>query len=190
MKCLNCVKESAGRSKYCSDKCKVSYNRNKKRNTVSVTNPPVTVEPHVPVTPIDEIPVTIKSGTGFDTPVKWDKESESASGSKGCFVVDESVQVKLDKPERGGGITIPDGVKSVPIRPKTEKQFMNAVRDIVKPANFGFPDCECKHCQYNRTYGNKFTLNHGVWKRVSKLGKLELNRVSLPGDVDYVGVAV
>ncbi len=29
-------------------------------------------------------------GKGFDTPVKWDKDAISASGSKGCFVVDES----------------------------------------------------------------------------------------------------
>ncbi len=29
-------------------------------------------------------------GKGFDTSVKWDKDAISASGSKGCFVVDES----------------------------------------------------------------------------------------------------
>ncbi len=156
MKCLNCVKEATGRSKYCSDKCKVSYNRNKKRNTVSVTNPSVTVEPHASVTPVAEIPVTINS----------------------------------DKPERGGGITIPDGVKSTLIRPKTEKQFMDAVRDIVKPANFGASDCMCKMCIGNRAKPTPLMLNHGVWKRCDQLGRDEINRVPLPGDVDYVGVAV
>ena len=88
------------------------------------------------------------------------------------------------------GIVIPEDTTGTVTHAKTEKQFMDAVRDIVKPINFGQPDCMCKHCQYNRTYGNKFTLNHGAWKRVSELGKREFNRVSLPGDVDYVGVAI
>lgn len=35
MKCMNCNNEAVGRSKYCSDKCKVAWNRNKKRNTVT-----------------------------------------------------------------------------------------------------------------------------------------------------------
>ncbi len=37
----------------------------------------------------------VKSDKGFDTPVKWDKESESASGSKGCFVLDGQDDSKL-----------------------------------------------------------------------------------------------
>lgn len=32
MKCLNCNNEAVGRSKYCGDKCKVAWNRNRKRN--------------------------------------------------------------------------------------------------------------------------------------------------------------
>ncbi len=35
MKCLNCNNEAKGRSKYCGDGCKVAYNRNKNRNTVT-----------------------------------------------------------------------------------------------------------------------------------------------------------
>ena len=37
MKCVNCGKEAEGRSKYCSATCKTIYNRNKNRNTKSVT---------------------------------------------------------------------------------------------------------------------------------------------------------
>lgn len=37
MKCLNCNNKAKGKSKYCSDKCKVAWNRNK-RNTESVTS--------------------------------------------------------------------------------------------------------------------------------------------------------
>ncbi len=42
MKCKNCNNESIGRSRYCSDTCRVSYNRNKKRNTETVTSQTVT----------------------------------------------------------------------------------------------------------------------------------------------------
>jgi hypothetical protein len=42
MKCLNCENEAVGKSKYCSDKCKVAYNRNKSV-TESATVTPVTV---------------------------------------------------------------------------------------------------------------------------------------------------
>ncbi len=44
MKCLyeSCENEVAGRSRYCSDKCKVAYNRNKKSVTVIDEVPGVT----------------------------------------------------------------------------------------------------------------------------------------------------
>lgn len=45
--------------------------------------------------------------------------------------------------------------------------------------------CHCRHCQNVRANGNKHFLNHGAYKPVSKLGKGELNRVSIPGDADY-----
>lgn len=59
-----------------------------------------------------------------------------------------------------------------------------------KPTNFGQPNCECKQCESNRNTGNRHTLNHGAWKSFKELASGELNRVALPGDVDYAGVAV
>ncbi len=56
--------------------------------------------------------------------------------------------------------------------------------------NFGEPDCQCTHCKNNRVYTQQLVINHGAWKPASELGKNEINRVTLPGDVDYVGVAV
>jgi len=56
------------------------------------------------------------------------------------------------------------------------------------PANFGQPDCQCMHCQQNRRSNHKRVLNHGEYKPAALLGKNEINRVSLPGDVDYQGV--
>ncbi len=57
-------------------------------------------------------------------------------------------------------------------------------------ANFGESDCACKMCETNRLSSSKHIINHGAWKPLGKLGKTELNRVSLPGDVDYKGVAI
>lgn len=56
-----------------------------------------------------------------------------------------------------------------------------------RPANFGEENCCCKHCESNTTNGNKHVLNHGKWKSIKDLDKKELNRVPLPGDVDYKG---
>ncbi|KKN19410.1 hypothetical protein LCGC14_0946210 [marine sediment metagenome] len=60
----------------------------------------------------------------------------------------------------------------------------------VLPDNYGLEDCQCRHCQNNRAKGNKHVLNHGKWKPIEELGANELNRVSLPGDVDYTGVCL
>lgn len=49
MKCLNCNNEAVGRSKYCSDRCKVAYNRNN-RNSATVTNTTVTDSRNTTVT--------------------------------------------------------------------------------------------------------------------------------------------
>jgi hypothetical protein len=54
--------------------------------------------------------------------------------------------------------------------------------------NFGQPDCECMHCRQNRRQGSHHILNHGPHKPASELSPNELNRVALPGDVDYTGV--
>ncbi len=55
MQCLNCKNEAKGRSRYCSDKCKVSYNRNKKRNNEPEN---VTVNP----TSVTESPQSVTNG--------------------------------------------------------------------------------------------------------------------------------
>jgi len=60
------------------------------------------------------------------------------------------------------------------------------------PANYGQSDCACQHCQNVRAVGKDpaVRLNHGPYKRVDELADDRINRVSLPGDVDYVGVAI
>ena len=58
---------------------------------------------------------------------------------------------------------------------------------VTLPLNYGLPDCQCRHCINNRSRPDKeqYTINHGAYKSIEKLGYNEINRVSLPGDVDY-----
>ena len=56
-----------------------------------------------------------------------------------------------------------------------------------KPLNYGQPDCQCMHCQQHRTNNSKNIISHGRYKTASELSDHEVNRVSLPGDVDYTG---
>ena len=56
------------------------------------------------------------------------------------------------------------------------------------PANFGQADCQCWHCKGNRINKNKNVINHGPYKTAAELGLNEINRVTLPGDIDYDGV--
>lgn len=58
------------------------------------------------------------------------------------------------------------------------------------PANYGQPDCACKHCQSMRSNGlfaKGYTLNHRTPKTGQELGGMAFNRQTLPGDIDYIG---
>ncbi len=86
-------------------------------------------------------------------------------------------------PQDGSGLTNPN---------KPEQQYLLKVEQTKpehnsnKPANYGQPGCQCQHCQSIRINKSKVVLNHGAYKPAKELDKNELNRVSLPGDVDYV----
>jgi hypothetical protein len=58
------------------------------------------------------------------------------------------------------------------------------------PANFGLDNCQCQHCKTNRQHDSKLIINHGPAKSYNQLKPGEVNRVSLPGDVDYDGCCV
>ena len=59
-----------------------------------------------------------------------------------------------------------------------------------KPLNYGQPDCQCKHCGQVRTNKSNAIINHGEYMTAPELvaNGYTHNRVTLPGDVDYVGV--
>lgn len=59
---------------------------------------------------------------------------------------------------------------------------------LPKPANYGQPDCQCQHCQNNRKLGNHLVINHWPYKTGTELLFGEMNRVTLPGDPDYIGI--
>ena len=54
-----------------------------------------------------------------------------------------------------------------------------------KPANYGLEDCQCMHCTSARANKSKNTINHGPYKQFGRLEAKEVNRVALPGDIDY-----
>ena len=54
------------------------------------------------------------------------------------------------------------------------------------PANYGLEGCACRHCAQDK---GRHTLNHGAYKTAQELADGEMNRVSLPGDVDCKGKA-
>ena len=50
-------------------------------------------------------------------------------------------------------------------------------------------NCQCGHCCNARRHEHKRRLNHGAWMSIEQLVESDYdgNRVSIPGDVDYVG---
>ena len=54
-------------------------------------------------------------------------------------------------------------------------------------AHFGDVDCECGMCHNKVINKSNNIINHGEYKVASELGENEINRVSLPDDVDYDG---
>jgi hypothetical protein len=75
-------------------------------------------------------------------------------------------------------------------RNKSDRLNVTPVTDNVtdKPANFGMDNCECRHCRAVKSNKSNHILNHGQYKPAGELAPGELNRVALPGDVDYVGI--
>jgi hypothetical protein len=146
--CLNCgalFEAKRSTAKFCSDKCKLAYHRDK----VSVTNDTLTS--------VTELSVSESQGN-TKGPVKYPENWLRMTPNE-C-----SRWIRANKPE------------------------LLEQSDIL-PANFGQPDCECMHCRAVKSNGLKVRLNHGPNKTASQLDLNELNRVALPGDPDYVGVA-
>ena len=64
---------------------------------------------------------------------------------------------------------------------ETPAGLVNAV-----PVRYGMQDCKCRHCKQSK---GRHKINHWARKPADELEKNEVNRVSLPGDVDYKGAA-
>lgn len=96
----------------------------------------------------------------------------------------QSVTKDCDKPS----VTVKRTKAGVTVYPEPVKADIKFGKLSLLPANFGQTDCQCKHCRAVKVNGSKHTLNHGAYKTVSQLADNELNRVSLPGDIDYAGL--
>lgn len=60
-----------------------------------------------------------------------------------------------------------------------------------RPVYSGGPDCSYQHCRQARGNSSRLSRIHGPWLPTSQLatmGSLVRNRVTLPGDSDYIGV--
>jgi hypothetical protein len=100
-----------------------------------------------------------------------------------------------DKTENGQEITdnINTGLLNgnIELRPDRPAPAGYVSADVVAlPANFGQDDCQCKHCQQLNTNNIKGKLNHGSYMDAQELKSngYIANRVTLPGDMDYIGV--
>ena len=62
------------------------------------------------------------------------------------------------------------------------------VSNTLRPANYGQPDCECRHCANNRAQNNRLLINHGPYKTAAELKSNEVNRQTMTGDADYEGI--
>lgn len=82
------------------------------------------------------------------------------------------------------------GVTSEGVTTEPSIAEFDKIADMYGIENYGQPDCMCMHCQSKRTNNSKLLINHGPHKRVNELQLHEVNRVSLPGDSDYAGVAI
>ena len=51
----------------------------------------------------------------------------------------------------------------------------------------GGSDCGCGMCKNKVVNKSSKIINHGPWKSASELKENEINRVPIPGDVDYEG---
>jgi hypothetical protein len=71
-----------------------------------------------------------------------------------------------------------------------ERQSIEVFNSLVKPENYGLDNCQCKHCQACITNKSTARLNHGEYMTAAELEQngYDFNRVTLPGDIDYVGV--
>ncbi len=53
------------------------------------------------------------------------------------------------------------------------------------PKSYGTKQCQCMHCKQTRRRARPRIINHWARKTATELHNNEVNRVCLPGDVDY-----
>jgi len=96
-------------------------------------------------------------------------------------VDNEQVYAKL--PEKTNKITNISGDSEQEIPNKIDSEQITN-----KPENFGLDNCQCMHCQTSRVNKSNVSINHGEYLDAAGLAAngYDVNRVVLPGDVDYV----
>ena len=67
----------------------------------------------------------------------------------------------------------------------TEPELSVTEQSVTEDPYPGGPNCQCMMCQQNRTRTKPLIINHGQYKQGFELAENEVNRVPLPGDIDY-----
>jgi len=101
--------------------------------------------------------------------------NEAESGRKQCSKCRKAIQ---------RGQNVPSG--NVP-----SKMSPADLSPAVLPANYGQDNCGCMHCKQLKVINPKAKLNHSGYMTAAELeaNGFDVNRVSLPGDIDYSGCA-
>jgi len=84
------------------------------------------------------------------------------------------------------GITAPSITDQPEVMPNVSGCETPEGRVQAVPDKYGSQDCKCLHCKQSK---GRHKINHWARKPADELEKNEVNRVSLPGDVDYKGAA-
>jgi len=148
-----------------------------------ITNGGITLETGLDVIPYDVIfgqRVYGRQAVKYDLQEAWDLRPEPESPgdrpkplNRGKYIRPDGSEYQIDAI---GGII--NESPSAPSETHTE-----VTQEL--PANFGQPDCQCMHCRQNRRSKHPRLINHGKYRPVELLKHNEVNRVALPGDVDY-----
>jgi hypothetical protein len=114
------------------------------------------------------------------TPITRSEPIKTPQGFSAESVTDELVPGNKNVFERQGGTRyiIDAGGRKVELSNLTYKPS--------QVEHYSQPDCECGHCKTARANKSNLVINHGVFKPAEQLKDGEINRVSLPGDADYV----
>ena len=164
MKCLNCNKEFENKStkpaKYCSDKCRMAYNRRASEQT-----------------------------NGASEQITGEQTNKTANEhymlEQANIAHEQPINLTIDNLSD----VLEKTAAYTPCQEAQSEQAISDIgsKTVILPDNFGLNNCACMHCKQLKTIKPNARLNHFAPMSAEqlKLNGYDVNRVSLPGDSDY-----